>query len=65
MILYSNHAREQMVERGISKYEIEEGIAKGAKELQMPDKIRFHYRYYTVVAKKINDDFIVITVMLR
>jgi guanyl-specific ribonuclease Sa len=54
-----------MVERGISANEAEEAITKGAKELQLPDKILFHYRYYTVVAKKIDDGFFVITVMLR
>jgi hypothetical protein len=65
VILYSRHAREQMVERGISSNEIEEAIRKGAKELQIPDKILYRYRYYVVVTKKIADDSFVITVMLR
>ena len=54
-----------MVERGISEYEVEEGIRKGAKRLQHPDKILSEYRYYTVVYKKIEDVIFVITVKPR
>ena len=62
---YSKHAREQMVERGISANEVEEAIKSGSKELQRPDKILHHYRYFTVVTKKVDDEHFVITVMLR
>lgn len=54
-----------MVERGISVNEVEEGIRKGAKELQKPDKILHHYRYFTIVTKKIKNDYYVITVKPR
>tara|TARA_Y100000310_G_scaffold151291_1_gene150888 strand:+ start:26212 stop:26421 length:210 start_codon:yes stop_codon:yes gene_type:complete len=64
-IKYSKHSREKMVERGISEYEVEEGIRKGAKRLQHPDKILSEYRYYTVVYKKIEDVIFVITVKPR
>ena len=54
-----------MVERGISVNEVEEAIKKGAKELQYPNKILFHFRYFSVVAKKINQDYFIITVKPR
>lgn len=65
LIKYSKHAREQMIARGISVSEIEEGIRRGAKELQKPDKILYHYRYFIVVTKKTADDDFVITVKPR
>ena len=65
MTRYSKHAREQMVERGISVNEVEEAIKSGSKELQKPDKILHHFRYFTVVTKKIGDEHFVITVMIR
>lgn len=54
-----------MVERGISVNEVEEGIKKGAKELQKPNQILHHYKYFTVVTKKIKEDYFVITVKPR
>lgn len=54
-----------MIERGISVNEVEEAIKKGSKELQKPDKILHHFRYFIVVTKKINDDYFVITVKPR
>jgi len=65
MILYSKHARDQMAERGISASEVEEAIKCGSKELQKPNKILYHYRYFIIATKKINYDHFVITVMLR
>ena len=65
MIVYSHHAREQMVERGISVREVDEAIHRGAKELQKPNKIIYHYRYFTVVTKKIDRHDFVITVKPR
>ena len=64
-IKYSKHAREQMVARGISDKEVKEGIAKGAKELQKPDKILSHHSYFCVVYKKIGDTCFVITIKPR
>jgi hypothetical protein len=37
-----------MIERGISEQEVEEGIRKGAKRLQKPDRILSDHRYYCV-----------------
>ena len=64
-IKYSKHAREQMAARGIPEKEIEEGIKRGSKELQKPNKILSYYRYYCVVYKKIEYDIYVITVKSR
>ncbi|MFH1590717.1 MAG: DUF4258 domain-containing protein [archaeon] len=64
-ILYSAHARERMVPRGISVQEVEDGIRLGSKELQRPDKILAHYRYFTVVYRKMGSDLFVITVKPR
>ena len=44
---------------------VEEGIKRGAKELQEPNKILFYYKYFCVVAKKIGEDYFVITVKPR
>ncbi len=54
-----------MVERGISANEVEEGMKRGVKELQSPNKILYHYRYFTVVTRKLNGDDFVITVKPR
>ena len=54
-----------MIERGISESEIEQAIKVGAKELQNPNKILFHFRYFTAVSKKINEDYFIITVKPR
>lgn len=54
-----------MVERGISVGEVEEAIKSGSKELQQTNKILHHFRYFTVVTKKINNDYFIITVKPR
>jgi len=64
-IMYSKHARERMIERGISENEVEEGIRRGSKTLQKPNKILFNYKYYAIISKKINDVYYIITVKLR
>ena len=64
-IKYSKHAREQMVARGVSEKEVEEGVQKGSKELQKPNKILSYYKYYCVVYKKIGRDLYIITVKPR
>jgi len=65
LIKYSKHARQRMIERGVSVNEVEEAIRKGIKELQKPDKIIFHLGYFAVVTKKIKEDYYVITVKPR
>ncbi|OYT40812.1 hypothetical protein B6U80_02360 [Candidatus Pacearchaeota archaeon ex4484_26] len=64
-IRYSKYAREQMVLRGITEREVEEGIRKGIKQFQPPNKILSEYSYYTVVYKKIKDTCFVITIKPR
>lgn len=64
MILYSRHARERMVERGISSKEAEDAIKMGAKE-QQGEKVLHHYRHFTAVTIKEKGNYIVITVMPR
>lgn len=54
-----------MIERGISVNEMEQAIKSGSKELQKPDKILYHFRYFIVVAKKIDGDYFIITVKPR
>ena len=65
IVKYSKHAREQMIARGITEKEAEEGIQRGSKELQKPNKILSYYKYFCVVYKKINDVYYVITVKPR
>ena len=63
-VKYSKHARERMVERGISKNEISKAIQKGKKRTQN-GKIIASYTYFEVVYKKIRDKYYIITVQLR
>ena len=65
IIKYSRHAREQMVARGITENEVEEGVQRGSKELQKPDKLLSYYKYFCVVYKKFDDVCFVITVKPR
>jgi len=65
LVKYSKHAREQMVERGVSVNEVEQAIKLGARELQKPNKIMYHFRYFVVVTKKIEGEDFVITVKPR
>jgi len=65
MIWYSKHVREQMVARGISEKDVEEGIKRGLKQLQKPNKILSYYKYFCVVYKKIGEDYYIITVKPR
>ncbi|MBN1157123.1 DUF4258 domain-containing protein [Candidatus Woesearchaeota archaeon] len=64
-VLYSKHARERMVLRGISQPEVEDAIKKGSKELQKPDVILSNYTYFCVVYKKIDDKIFIITIKPR
>ena len=64
-ILFSRHAREQMVARGISVFEVQEAVKQGSKQIQKPDKILSNYRYFCVVYKKTGNNLFVITVKPR
>ena len=63
-IKYSRHARQRMVERGISQLEIADAINKGAKRMQK-DKIVSAYTYFEVMYKKFGSEIYVITVKPR
>jgi hypothetical protein len=65
VIKYGGHAREQMIDRGISTHEIEQALKQGSKTLQYPNKILYYFRYFVVVTKKINGDDFIITVKPR
>ena len=65
LVKYSRHAREQMIERGISEREVEEAIQRGKKELQKPDKLLSYYKYFCVVFKRRGAASHVITVKPR
>jgi len=64
-ILYSKHAREQMIARGIDEELVQEAIKQGSKYLQYPNKIVSEYRYFSVVYKKFGQNIFVITVKPR
>ena len=63
-IKLTKHAEEQMVERGFSENEIEEGIRRGEKTRQN-GKIVSTYKYYRVVYKNVGETYYVITIMNR
>jgi len=63
-ILFTKHARERMVARGISLEEVKKAILKGSKRIQN-GKIVAAYRYFEVVYKKVDETFIVVTVSPR
>lgn len=62
--LYSRHARQRMVLRGISRREVEEAVRLGAKS-QQGDHLIAAYRYFEVVYKIRQARCIVITVKPR
>ncbi|MBI2628529.1 DUF4258 domain-containing protein [Candidatus Pacearchaeota archaeon] len=64
-ILFSRHALEQMRERGVSINEIKEVMQNGAKFIQDNDKIVADYRHIRVIFKKLEEQYFVITVMIR
>ncbi len=65
MLRFTRHAREQMIERGISVNEVDEAIRVGTKVLQDDGKILAAHKYYAVVYRKEGEDYIIVTVMLR
>lgn len=58
------HAKEQMVERGISKQQIVDAIKKGSKVVQT-DGLLASYGYIKVAYKIRGDVYIVKTVMIQ
>ena len=54
-----------MVARGIDEGLVQEAIKRGSKHLQRPNKIVADYRYFSIVYKKIGEDYFVITVKPR
>jgi uncharacterized protein DUF4258 len=63
-LLFSQHARLRMVERGISASEVKEAVLKGTKRRQ-DDRIVASYRYFEVVYRREEDVVFVITVKPR
>ena len=63
-ILYSRHARQRMILRGISEREVNEAIRKGTKRTQ-EGKIVASYTYFEVVYVVRGEDIRVITVQFR
>ena len=63
-ILYSRHARQRMILRGISEREVHEAIQKGTKRTQ-DGRIVASYSYFEVVYVVRGQDYFVITVQFR
>ncbi len=63
-VLYSRHARQRMILRGISEREIDEAVRKGTKRRQR-GKIVASYTYFEVAYVVRGDDIWVITVQFR
>ena len=63
-ILYSRHARQRMILRGISEREVRDAIRKGTKRTQ-DDKIGASYTYFEVVYVVRGENTFVITVQFR
>lgn len=63
-ILYSRHARERMILRGISDREVDEATRKGTKRTQ-DGKVIASYGYFEVVYVVRGENIPVITVQSR
>ncbi|MFA5897405.1 MAG: DUF4258 domain-containing protein [Thermoplasmata archaeon] len=63
-ILYTSHARQRMVLRGISHHEVEEAIRKGSKRMQDGNVVA-SYLYFEVVYAVRGRVIVVITVQRR
>ncbi|MBI3052340.1 DUF4258 domain-containing protein [Candidatus Woesearchaeota archaeon] len=63
-LILTLHAKEQMVERGVSRQQVIDTIKKGSKVVQT-DGFLASYSYIKVAYKMRGDKFIVKTVMLR
>ena len=63
-ILYSRHARQRMILRGISEREVHDALRKGTKRTQ-DGEIVAAYMYFEVVYVVRREDVWVITVQFR
>ncbi|OGS45257.1 MAG: hypothetical protein A3K66_03710 [Euryarchaeota archaeon RBG_16_67_27] len=63
-ILYTRHARQRMILRGISEREVNDALRKGIKRTQ-DGKIVVSYMYFEVVYVVRGEDVWVITVQFR
>jgi len=63
-VLYSKHAVDRMVLRGISRDEVEAAIQSGSKSRQ-GDRVVAAFRYFEVVYVVRENDILVITVKPR
>lgn len=63
-ILYSRHARQRMILRGISEREVRDALRKGTKRTQ-DGRIVASYAYFEVVYVVRGEDILVITVQFR
>jgi len=63
-ILYSRHARQRMILRGISEREVQDALRKGTKRTQ-EGTIVASYMYFEVVYVVRGQDIRVITVQFR
>jgi hypothetical protein len=63
-IRYCAHARQRMIERGISEKEVKKAIMEGSK-VRRDGRIVASYSYFDVVYMVRNKHCYVITVMLR
>lgn len=62
-LILTLHAKEQMVERGVSKQQVIDAIKKGSKVVQS-DGFLASYTYVKVAYKIRGDNYIVKTVMI-
>ena len=63
-IRYCAHARQRMIERGISEHEVRKAIMEGSK-VRKDGRIVTSYTYFDVVYIVREKHYYVITVMLR
>lgn len=63
-LILTLHAKEQMVERGVSRQQVIDAIKKGSKVVQT-DGFLASYSYIKVAYKIRGDKYIVKTVMIR
>lgn len=63
--LFTRHARQRMIERGISVSEVKQAVQRGSKQLQGKDRLVSNHGYISVAYNKLKDRIVVITVKLR
>ncbi len=65
IVRYSSHARQRMLDRGISASEVEQALRLGSRQFQYPDKVVASHGYVSVVYKMQEGCLFVITVKMR